>query len=424
MRNFIIFISFCGLLMQEAFASFDDHFENATLRFDFFLSGNKVSQQAIFEKAIRQEGWSGNPNSCIPSFDYGEYCIQVRNEKDDQLLFSKGFSTLFQEWRTTPEASLIQKTSLQTQLLPFPKHAVRIDILERNPQTQQLNLLLRYPFDPHDQFVVKEAPFPASVTLLHGTGETAHAVDLSFVAEGYTIEEKDKFLSDVSRLTDCLFRTSPYNMHKECFNVRAVFSPSLDQGPDIPGSGIWKRSLLGSTFDTFGTDRYLTVPDAWRVWDVLSGVPSDVVYVLTNTDKYGGGGIYNFLSVGISDHAQSESVFLHELGHGFAGLGDEYYESSVSYEEFYSLKVEPWEPNITTLVDFNRKWADMLPAGIQIPTPVEAAYNQTVGLFEGGGYVAKGIFRPYDQCRMRSNKSDFCPVCVRAIEKMIKYYCE
>jgi len=153
-------------------------------------------------------------------------------------------------------------------------------------------------------------------------------------------------------------------------------------------------------------------------------VPSDVVYVLTNTDKYGGGGIYNFLSVGISDHAQSESVFLHELGHGFAGLGDEYYESSVSYEEFYSLQVEPWEPNITTLVDFNRKWADMLPAGIQIPTPVEEAYNQTVGLFEGGGYVAKGIFRPYNQCRMRSNKSDFCPVCVRAIERMIKYYCE
>jgi hypothetical protein len=106
-------------------------------------------------------------------------------------------------------------------------------------------------------------------------------------------------------------------------------------------------------------------------------------------------------------------------------LADEYYTSDVAYQDFYSLDVEPLDPNLTTLVDFDSKWKDMVENGTPIPTANTEKYEDVLGAFEGGGYVEKGIYRPKQDCTMKSIVVDnFCPVCKRAIVQMIDFYTE
>ena len=219
----------------------------------------------------------------------------------------------------------------------------------------------------------------------------------------------------------------PYNRHKEDFNIWAVESISEESGTDIPHEGVWKKTVANSNFYTFRSDRYLTAQNQKTICQIATAAPYDALYVIVNNEKYGGGGIYNFYGLSASDCPWALEVFVHEFGHSFAGLGDEYYDSSTSYEEFYNIKIEPWEPNITTLVNFDAKWKDMLPAGTAVPTAplADKKDNVTIGVYEGGGYMAKGIYRPVMDCRMKTNQAHgFCPVCQRAIEKMIEYYCK
>ena len=154
--------------------------------------------------------------------------------------------------------------------------------------------------------------------------------------------------------------------------------------------------------------------------DAVWNVPCDAIFILVNSEVYGGGGMYNFYAIGTAHNSMTMKVFTHELGHSLVGLADEYYTSAVAYNEFYNLKVEPWEPNITTMVDFDSKWKDMLPKGTPVPTPVNGEYAKKLGVFEGGGYVAKGIYRPMVNCMMRNNR-DFCPVCSRSVLRMVEY---
>ena len=198
---------------------------------------------------------------------------------------------------------------------------------------------------------------------------------------------------------------------------------SEESGTDIPGEMIYKKTALNSSYYTFDVARYLTTTDIKSVYDYAANVPYDQVYVLINSERYGGGGIYNHYSASTSDHELTPKVLVHEFGHGFAGLADEYYSSAVAYEDFYPTDIEPWEPNITTLVDFDSKWKDMINKKTPVPTPPDVEYAKTVGVFEGGGYMAKGVYRPYIDCRMNTNEaSGFCPVCQRAISRMIEYY--
>jgi hypothetical protein len=198
--------------------------------------------------------------------------------------------------------------------------------------------------------------------------------------------------------------------------------PSEDAGADIPGAGIWKNTLVNSSFYTFDSERYLTTLDFWKVKDIAALAPYDQIYILVNTEKYGGGGIYNHYNLTSTGNQHSSTVFIHEFGHGFAGLGDEYYTSDVSYTDFYSPEIEPWEPNLTTLVNFSEKWENLLIPGTPVPTPESPEYINTTGVFEGGGYVAKGVYRPAVNCRMKSNNSEhFCQVCEKTIEQMILF---
>ena len=212
---------------------------------------------------------------------------------------------------------------------------------------------------------------------------------------------------------------------KDRINIWAVEAISVESGTDIPGEGIYKNTALNSSYYTFDVDRYLTTPDIKAVNDYAAVVPHDNIVVLINSERYGGGGMYNYYSGTTSDHPLTPQVFTHEFGHGFAGLGDEYYSSEVAYEEFYPFSVEPWEPNITTLVNFESKWKNMIDPSVPVPTPVESKYQGVVGLFEGAGYSAKGIYRPEINCRMKGNDAEgFCQVCQEAIKKVILFYTE
>jgi hypothetical protein len=277
--------------------------------------------------------------------------------------------------------------------------------------------------DPTDYFIIKEKPVNAGFTKIHDAGNPVECFDLAFIAEGYTFSEMQKFRDDVKKMSDVLFNEPPFSGYKNKINIWAVEAVSEESGTDIPGEKLYVNTALNSTFYTFDLDRYLTTTDIKSVNDYAATVPHDNIVVLINTSKYGGGGIYNYYSGASAGNLLSDKVFIHELGHGFAGLADEYYSSSVAYDEFYPLNVEPWEPNITTLVDFGSKWANIIAEGIPVPTPAEEKYREVTGVFEGGGYSAKGIYRPEQECRMKSNSTKgFCTICRNAIIEMLNFY--
>jgi hypothetical protein len=257
--------------------------------------------------------------------------------------------------------------------------------------------------------------------MLKKSGDCAKSVDVAILAEGYRQEEMSKFIGDASRLTDSLFKVEPFRSLQSKFNIYALKTPSVDSGTDIPGRNIYANTLYNSTFYTFDIARYLTTSDMKTVYDMAASVPYDYLIVLVNSKEYGGGGFCNYLSVCTSDNSLAANVFIHEFGHEFAGLGDEYYTSEVAYDNYYNLKIEPWEPNLTTLVDFKSKWGALIDASTPVPTPRSAKFESKTGVFEGGGYMAKGIYSPMEDCRMKSNKpNSFCPVCQEAIRKAIQ----
>ncbi|MDR1172515.1 MAG: IgA Peptidase M64 [Bacteroidales bacterium] len=419
LKNIALALICCQSSMIHAQLKFDDYFETKTLRFDFYLAGNAQRQDAYMDCFREEPHWGGPLTHLTDSPDYGEYRYDVFDEASGNLVYSRGFCSLFQEWRTTEEAQITNRSYSQVIVMPYPRKNIRLEILARNYVTGKFEPLFNTTLDPKSIYINREKRPEYPVTKILNSGKPAQKVDLVFVAEGYTEGEMGKFRKDAARFTDFLFQTRPYSDRKNDFNIWAVECPSEESGVDIPGQKIWKNTALKSHFWTFGIDRYLTAPDLAVIRDKVWNVPCDAVFVIVNSEKYGGGGIFNYYGLGTADHELSNVVFVHELGHSFAGLADEYFSSEVAYNDFYNLKTEPWEPNITTLVNFETKWKDMLPAGTPIPTPPAEINEGRTGVYEGGGYVTHGVYRPMINCRMRSNSAVFCPVCQRAINRMI-----
>lgn len=422
MKRVIALLLICLPALVHSQINFNDYFRNKSFRFDFLLGGNNKDVMVYPQQMKEEPFWAGNETSLIDPFEYGSYRFRVFDLKSDSLIFSKGFSTLFQEWQTTAEARIMNRTYYQAAIFPFPKKEIRLEIDARQ-WDGQFKTIYQTNIDPKNYFILNE-DVPAYETIeIQNNGKTNSKVDIVVLAEGYLKSEKQKFLEDVKRVSAYLFEEEPFRSEQQNFNVRAVFTPSEDQGTDVPGEHIYRNTTFNSGFYTFDLPRYLTTSDMKTVYDAAAVVPYDQIYILVNTDRYGGGGFYNFVTVCTSDNELTKEVFVHEFGHGFAGLGDEYYTSAVAYEDFYNLEAEPWEPNLTTLVNFDGKWKNMLAADTPVPTPRKEKYNKTVGAFEGGGYLSKGIYSPFMDCRMKSNVSDgFCPVCEEAIRKMIRFY--
>jgi hypothetical protein len=422
MRIPFAFILTLWTLSSSGQTNFEKYFINKVLRFDFMLAGNS-QKTLVYPVGMKEEQmYGGSLENLTDPFDYGNYKYEVFDAAENRLIYSHGFCTLFQEWQTTAEAKTIERSFYEVATMPFPKNRVRfvLSLRERNGIFSKLYETI---IDPTDYYIRKEKPVNAAFTKIYGPGDPQKCVDLAFVAEGYTAEEMGKFRDDVKKMADVLFSEASFIDYRDKINIWAVEAVSADSGTDIPGDRIYNNTALNSSFYTFGTDRYLTTPDIKSVNDYAALAPHDNIIVLINSSKYGGGGVYNYYSGTTVGHPLSPKVFIHEFGHGFAGLADEYYSSDVAYDEFYPLNVEPWEPNITTMVNFNSKWKNKVAKETPMPTPADDKYRNTTGLFEGGGYSAKGIFRPEMDCRMKSNGSKgYCTVCREAIKKMIEFY--
>ena len=425
MKNFsILSIVFFTLpFILPAQTAFDQYFENASLRVDFTLAGNKNSETGYLKEVKKEPFWGGPKKNLIDKFDYGTYRLYVYDKNSGDTIYTSGFCSLFEEWQTTQEAKEVSKAFYQSVTFPFPKNDITLEI-KRRQRNGTLTPLLKTDISPGSYFVIKEKPVSADVVKVVDNGNSDKNVDIVFVAEGYTKDEMDKFISDIKMLTEYLFSFPPYDKYQDKFNIWAVKSVSQESGCDDPRKNIWVNTAVNSSFNTFDSDRYLESLDVKSIRDYAANAPYDQIYVLVNTEKYGGGGIYNHFSLTSTGNAYSKQVFIHEFGHAFAGLGDEYfYTNDNTYTDFYDLKTEPWQPNLTTLVDFDRKWKSMLAKDTPIPTPPTDTLD--VGVYEGGGYVAKGIYRPAIDCRMKTNTAKgFCPVCRKAISDMIEFLSE
>ncbi|MFP4025802.1 MAG: M64 family metallopeptidase [Thiohalospira sp.] len=411
--------SFVGFAQVE----YNQFFTNHSMRIDFIFGGNAENESIYLESLKKETFWGGTKTQLISPLDYGGYKIEVFDLKSDKMIYKSNFNTLFEEWQTTNEAKIIDKSFQQTITFPYPQKPVKLKLYSRSREGI-FNEIFSLEINPDDYFINPET-HNFSYEKLVDNGATNEKVDLAFLAEGYTKDEMDKFTQDVKRFINYLFSQEPYKSEAEKFNVWIVKSVSEESGTDIPGKNIYKKTVLNSNFYTFDSERYLTTEDLFTVRDVASVVPYDDICIVVNSEKYGGGGIYNHYAIFTSDHLLAEKVFIHELGHSFAGLGDEYYTSSTSYNDFFNLEIEPWEPNLTTLKAFDKKWKHLIDEDTPIPTPRKKEFNQTVGVFEGGGYVSEGMYSPFMDCRMKSNAAEgFCPVCQEAILKMIRFKSE
>ena len=399
---------------------FDTFFVKKSLRIDFALTGNATTQQAAIQQLREEPVWGGPVKNLEDPFNYGGYYVNVYDAESGRKIYSRGFNTLFEEWRTTDQAKSETQAWNNSVSVPFPKKPVQIEICARDKADMNFHPLLKQLVDPKSIFIDRSPLKKNKVVEILSNGDSSNKADLVFLAEGYTEDEMDKFEADAKRFTKTLFDTPPFGKYKADFNVWAVCVPSQESGMDVSGDGVWKNTALNSGYYTFGIDRYLTSQDLKPIRDAVWDVPCDAIFILVNSDTYGGGGMYNFYAMSTANNELTSVVFVHEFGHSFAGLADEYFQSKVAYNDFYNLKYEPWEPNITTLVDFDKKWKDLLPKNTPVPTPLDDKFKDKTGVFEGGGYLSKGIYRPMDNCMMR-NYHPFCPACQRGITQMINF---
>ncbi len=422
MRRLLLFTMACVMSMSLYAQDFDTHFEDATLRIDYTFMGNASEQYVALRDMSSTENWWGRRVNLdnVPLKGNGD--LTLYDATTGEVLYKTSFSSLFQEWITTPEAATISKSFEFTLLVPMPKESVVAKMVLRDNTGKES--ILEHTIAPNDVLIRdRSAQRALPHTYLHKGGDSKECIDVVILAEGYRIDEIDTFLDDAMIATSEILSYEPFKSHKDKFNFIAVASASADTNVSVPQDEAWRDTAVGSNFMTFYMDRYLTSGEVYAMYDLATNIPCEHFIILANTDTYGGGGIYNSYTLTTAHHTAFRPVVVHEFGHSFGGLGDEYfYEGNLDNDEMHSLQHEPWEPNITTLVDFDSKWADMVEPGIEIPTAVtpERTKNYTVGVYEGGGYRSKGIYRPTDVCRMRNNVAErFCPVCERAIERII-----
>jgi hypothetical protein len=420
MRRIVILL--LVLASAAANAQFSKHFKNRTLRWDYFHSGSVEAEYVVPDEMILEGKWAGPKTSLIDPFDYGSFKIALYDSVSGELIYTRQFSSMFIEYQATEQAKMECGNFPESIRMPLPKKTVKIEYYTRETD---MAWMLRYEgfINPKkDEFHTKTAVAYPVETIVK-SGNPAKKLDLVFLPDGYTAEELPKFLEDCSRFADYLFKTDPYGNYKKDINIRAVLAPSDESGTDIPGDSVFRNTLLNSSFYTFGSDRYLMTPDFKIVSNVASSAPYDQIVILVNHPRYGGGGIYNFYAISTVDDLNSGFVFTHEFGHSFAGLGDEYEGAGSNDDPIYSSQTEPWEPNITTLADFDKKWKSLLAENTPVPTPATNEWKGKTGVFEGAGYMTEGAFRPYLDCSMNVIKfNNFCPVCKGSIEGMIEFY--
>ena len=414
-----LFLIYCSSFFAQQYADF---FTSKACRVDFVFCGN-ASQTSVFIDKIKQEPfWGGRKSHLSTDLNLGDFRFRVLDSYSKNQIYIDGFSALFHEWQTTPEAQLTSKSFEQTILFPFPKKPVQV-IIEKRLDLDQWQELFRYSLSPTDKLIQKSTPKAVPVKIITKNAISEKAIDIAVIAEGYSANELEKFYKDAQKLSENLLTHEPFTKYKNRINIYAIAAPSEQSGISLAKDSAWKNTAVGSNFYTFYSARYLTTKNTFAVRDLAALVPYDAIYILANTSTYGGGGIFNFYALTAADNKLATQVTVHEFGHSFAGLADEYAYDTDVLDQTYDIKKEPWEPNITSLVQFDRKWKNLLAEGTKIPTTLKDSTK--LGAYEGGGYLVKKMYRPMLDCRMRTNKApEFCPICKSAIERMILFLTE
>lgn len=474
MRALSLIIPLVLVLSQHAFSvEFDQYFKDNTLRIDYFHSGTQDDEKISIDQLYQVSPWAGTKHNLIDTLNSGHYLIRVIDTKSNQLIYSYGFSTLFNEWQTTDEATQGGwKTIHETILIPYPKHKIQIEFWGRDKQNYFGRLIFNTRINPESYSIIKENR-ASDVEVLDSSknGNPAQKVDLAIIGEGFTSNEANAFLNTAKGFVDTMFTIAPFSEHRDEFNIYYVLKPSPDSGTDDPRKGLFNNTSINTSFNTFDSQRYLMTYDSKSVHDIASAVPYDAIIIVINSATYGGGGIYNLYASTSAFNEWSDYVFVHEFGHSFAGLGDEYYTSDVAYSEFYPPGTEPWEANITPLLNPKHvKWSEYVAPDMPLPTPWDKEkfdqksvkyrkglkllrdqnaseleiekyqkkyqkwvddffanhpYRDKVGAFEGAGYASSGLYRPALNCIMFSKGlPGFDPVCKNAIERRIRFLAE
>lgn len=387
---------------------FEEHFENRTLRLDYTFAGDNTQSSIYVDELVSLPHWYGKRHHLneVPLRGNGQ--IIMRSHKKDEVIYRHSFSTLFQEWMTTEEAKHTKKSFENIFLVPFPKDTVEITV-ELYDYHDKTAVSMTHTIIPTDILIRKTGEHDITpYDVLHQAADTSRCIRIAFVAEGYTADEMDKYLNDCQLAISSLFRHEPFKSLQDRFNIIALKSVSEESGTSEPSKGIWKQTALGSHFDTFYSDRYLTTLHLKQLHNLLAGTPYEHIIILVNTEHYGGGGIFNSYNLSYTGGKHFLPVVVHEFGHSFGGLGDEY--AYGDDDPMYFSDTEPWEPNLTTQCRFIGKWEDLVKEG-------------KARLIEGGGYLTHGVWRGYENCRMRTNEEpEFCLVCRRALTRLIDFY--
>lgn len=396
--------------MPSLAQDFSTYFQDKTLRIDYIFSGNHDTQHIAVDEMLVEPRWYGKRTHLAEVPVEGNGQITMRDHRTQRVIYRQSFSTLFQEWQTYDEAKTKSRAFENVFLVPMPRDTADITIDLRDNR-RRVSSELRHQVAPSD-ILIRQIGYKdvTPYVTVQQAADTTRCIHLAFLAEGYRKEEMPTFVADVKMAMESLFAHEPFKSNRSKFNIVAVEAPSEESGASEPGKGIWKNTTLHSNWDTFFSERYLTTLHLKDMHNRLAGTPYEHILVLVNSERYGGGGILNSYILATAHNKWSKPVIVHEFGHSFAGLADEYaYEQEQL--EMYPSDVEPWEKNITTKVDFKGKWENLI------------GKDQRAGFYEGAGYKLKGVYRAYPDCRMRTNENpEFCPACQQALQSIINFY--
>jgi len=427
-------IAMSRLCLGQEVVEYENFFQEESLRFELYLFGNQSELKVVPSRVVEEPIWPGPRRGLVFPFAYGKNAIRVYDQASDKLIYSFGFDTLYSEYATTPPAAAGRLKSFPVSIrIPKPKSRFRIEFLNRN-KDQSWETIWSEEMRPSDKNIRRESvDFGDTVFELHKTGEPKDRLDLVFLAEGYTADQKDKFRADAQRMMQYMFEHEPFRRHRGKFNVSAVFRASTEAGVDEPDQRRYRNTALSASFNTLEIDRYLLTDQGHTLKEYAGQVAYDTTVVLVNSKRYGGGAICLDYCVSTVDDTRSEAVFLHEFAHSIAYLADEYI-GAVTYSDIYPEGIEPVEPNITRELDPAKiKWKGLLTEGVPLPTPKDfggGGKEQSkdrpliIGAYEGGGYLKTGMYRSQRNCAMGDGLDPFrfCKVCELAIEEMILYY--
>lgn len=416
-----VVIAFAALLAAASTwaAEFSQTFADSTLRIDYVLSGRPTDVGISLKGMSRYGGWAGRRHNLERPLYAGNGDVTVTTLEGDTL-YANSFSSLFNEWLDL--GIDVPSTGECPVTVPMPRSRVKVTARLLSKRHEPV-AVVEHIVDPADILIRERGGYHAPYSYIHKGAYDGPRIGVAIMAEGYTATEMDDFKADAREAVDAILSHQPFAQYADRLDFIAVETPSRQSGVSIPKDSLWLDTSFGSHFSTFYSDRYLTSANLFDMHDALASVPAQHIIILANTPQYGGGGIFNAYTLTAAKHPAFRPVVVHEFGHSFGGLADEYFYEGDTFDDTYPLDIEPWEPNITTMTDFGSKWQPLLAPSTPVPTPADRADEFPIGVYEGGGYSFRGVYRPADTCRMRKNDvPEFCPACRSALERAILFY--